>query len=588
MEICIDEITEIDNHNSIFEKDFNFQKTIANGSFGIVKSAINKLTGDNVAVKIIEKNQTTLQALTKTKQEVQILKTLSHPNIIRFITSIETTTKLYIVTELLKGGTLKNYLDTSSVVDEEKSAKIIYFLLQAVNYIHMNDIVHRDIKPENIMFADKSDLSSLKLVDFGLSAVASETSSTFCGTLLYMAPELFDATMQSNPKTVDIWSIGIITSMLLCGGKHPYFEPGESKRKYIAKLKKGYVMNKNLSEMSNNFISKLLEPNPHRRYTAKNALNHPWITRSVLGEIPLTLYEKLFKKVVAEKVKDALIAVVFINRIRDKNEKKFNIDKKYLEQIENVQKQQKEMFEIKRKSSFLRVKEINSNSETSLKTKKAKEPEIQEKKGPVITFECLDSNIKGKINSENNLNEKIIVKKKRHKLLMLKPISDNNISKINKNKKHEISSYRNNNHFLSSLNKNMQILKNSDLSPKFKSINTNSSQQSTKSHISPIKCPSKFNPSQAYSQSPKKTRSQITNIESSSSTDILSKKTNHQNSNSQKLSKFPIIEQSSSRCYSKFKLQIMDFKIQSVILPKISSGLQSIRGGSTKVIKYKL
>ena len=67
MEICIDEITEIDNHNSIFEKDFNFQKTIANGSFGIVKLAINKLTGDNVAVKIIEKNQTTLQALTKTK-----------------------------------------------------------------------------------------------------------------------------------------------------------------------------------------------------------------------------------------------------------------------------------------------------------------------------------------------------------------------------------------------------------------------------------------------------------------------------------------------------------------------------------------
>lgn len=587
MEICIDEITEIDNHNSIFEKDFSFQKTIANGSFGIVKSAINKLTGDNVAVKIIEKNQTTLQALTKTKQEVQILKTLSHPNIIKFITSIETTTKLYIVTELLRGGTLKNYLDTSSVIDEEKSAKIIYFLLQAVNYIHMNDIVHRDIKPENIMFADKSDVSSLKLVDFGLSAVASETTSTFCGTLLYMAPELFDAKMQSNPKAVDIWSIGIITSLLLSGGKHPYFESGESKRKYITKLKEGYVKNKNLSEMSNNFISKLLEPNPHRRYTVKNALCHPWITRSILGEIPLTLYEKLLKKVVAEKVKDTLIAIVFINRMRDKNEQKFIIDKKYLEQIEDVQKKQKEMFTVKRKTSFLREKEVNSNSEGSKKTKKNIEPETKEKV-PIITFECIDSNVKGKMNSENNLIEKVIVKKKKHKLLMLKPISDNNTSKIKSNKKQEMSSYRNNNHFISSHNKNIKILKNNDLSPKFKSINTTSSQQSTKSHISPMKCPSKITSSQAYSLSPKKTRSQITNIESSSSADILSKKANHKNSNSQKLSKFPLIEQSSSRCYSKFKLQIMDFKIQSIILPKISSGLQSIRGGSTKIIKYKL
>jgi calcium/calmodulin-dependent protein kinase I len=466
MEICLDEIAEISNQNKAFEKDYTFLKTISNGAFGVVKSAIEKTTGNEVAVKIIEKKNASVSEMSKTKQEVSILKQLSHPNVVSYINSIETTSKMYIIIELMYDGTLKNFIDSSSTIEEEKSVEIIFYLLQAVNYIHSKNICHHDIKPENIMFKNKNDPSSLKLIDFGLSAHC-EDKPTFCGTLLYMAPEMFDKHISNDGKPVDMWSIGIITAMLLNKGRHPFFEKGESKRKYIQKLKNGYIKNDNLSEMSNNFIGKLLEPNPRRRYSANVALKHPWITRKLLDSIPLTMYESINKTLLINKMKNALVAMVMLNRLRSHKEKKFKIDKEYIEQLRIEEEERKERFKEMRKRYFMKRKSyrggdnnnnrnanmlsdcgdkqgaqnkrssvdvtnnicggnniINTTSSgvTLLHNKKQSKPQFINNNNSNNNYNYNSRNVNAN-NNNNNYNGTTLVDKKKHKIYLLKPIT---------------------------------------------------------------------------------------------------------------------------------------------------------------------
>jgi calcium/calmodulin-dependent protein kinase I len=467
MEICLDEIAEISNQNKAFEKDYTFLKTISNGAFGVVKSAIEKTTGNEVAVKIIEKKNASVSEMSKTKQEVSILKQLSHPNVVSYINSIETTSKMYIIIELMYDGTLKNFIDSSSTIEEEKSVEIIFYLLQAVNYIHSKNICHHDIKPENIMFKNKNDPSSLKLIDFGLSAHC-EDKPTFCGTLLYMAPEMFDKHISNDGKPVDMWSIGIITAMLLNKGRHPFFEKGESKRKYIQKLKNGYIKNDNLSEMSNNFIGKLLEPNPRRRYSANVALKHPWITRKLLDSIPLTMYESINKTLLINKMKNALVAMVMLNRLRSHKEKKFKIDKEYIEQLRIEEEERKERFKEMRKRFFMKRKSyrggdnnnnrnanmlsdcgdkqgaqnkrssvdvtnnicggnniINTTSSgvTLLHNKKQSKPQFINNNNSNNNNNNYNSRNVNANNNNNNYNGTTLVDKKKHKIYLLKPIT---------------------------------------------------------------------------------------------------------------------------------------------------------------------
>lgn len=257
MEILIEEIAEMDSQNPIFDRSYEYTKTIASGAFGIVKSAIEKSTGNTVAVKIVNKGTIHSSNIAKIKREVSILKQLNHPNIINFINYSETNTKIYIVTEYIKDGTLRNWQDKNSKsnandndnanegINEERIAEIIYYLLKGTSYIHSLDICHKDIKPDNIMFNDSNYISSLKLVDFGLSTQEIEQHDC-SGTLLYMAPELFER-HSSYTKEVDIWSVGIIASMLLNRGQHPFYFKGQKKKAYFQGIKRGYVYNANLS-----------------------------------------------------------------------------------------------------------------------------------------------------------------------------------------------------------------------------------------------------------------------------------------------------------------------------------------------------
>ena len=197
--------------------------------------------------------------------------------------------------ELIKSGTLSHWIKAHiENITEVEASVIIGRLLSAVEYLHIKQICHRDIKPENIMLNNFNDLTSLKLIDFGLSAQHFDSleHSDYCGTLLYMAPEQIEKKLYS--KTVDIWSIGVIMFMLLNQGKHPFYIKGDKKQGYVQKLKNAKVtlFNK-CSPMAELLLRKLLEPNPSWRYTADRAIKHPWITRKVDEDVPLTMNDVL-------------------------------------------------------------------------------------------------------------------------------------------------------------------------------------------------------------------------------------------------------------------------------------------------------
>ena len=143
----------------------------------------------------------------------------------------------------MKGGSLKQFIieryknKENFLFRDEECALIMLNLLEGLNYIHNSHIIHRDIKPENIMLGDKTDFNSIKICDFGVSTTfleQEEKRSSFCGTTIYMAPEIFNK--QAN-ETTDIWACGFILHILCGGGMHPIFRPSMKMDKYKDELK---------------------------------------------------------------------------------------------------------------------------------------------------------------------------------------------------------------------------------------------------------------------------------------------------------------------------------------------------------------
>ena len=372
MEICIDEFSpestdELNHEYEIIER-------IGSGAFGTVMHAVETSTNRECAIKVINKSGKKQSSIQKMKQEITILKQLKHKNIVEFFGYTETNSKLYIIMEFIKFGTLKTWLvNHKEIIKEEEASLILSQILSAVQYLHSNDICHRDIKPENIMFANKDDLTSLKLIDFGLSAsnFLEFQESEYCGTFLYMAPEQIEKKTYSI--TVDIWSIGIIMFMLLNNGRHPFYTKGNRRRTYIEKVKvtKIKCFNK-CSEMALSLLNKLLEINPLWRYTAEKALRHPWITRNINDDIPETFNENLKRRIVGNKAKDLMILSIFLNNYTRQNEprKVVKIGKKYYDKVNEISKEIKEKQEHMKEKALDIVSNDSKNSTMRILTKK--------------------------------------------------------------------------------------------------------------------------------------------------------------------------------------------------------------------------
>lgn len=252
---------------------------IGKGTYGSVKSGTNRLTGCIRAIKTIP--LTRVEALDNFMKEINILKNLDHPNIVKLYETYQDKENIYLVMELCSGGELFDRIISQGSFDEIYAANLMKQVLSTICYCHDHGIVHRDLKPENFLFLNKNHNAPLKIIDFGLAArVNNEDISlnTRAGTPYYVAPEVLQG---KYDKQCDMWSLGVILYILLCG--YPPFH-GSNDNIILHKVQKGvYAFKeedwKHVSFLAIDLIRKLLTYNPVDRITARDALNHPWITR---------------------------------------------------------------------------------------------------------------------------------------------------------------------------------------------------------------------------------------------------------------------------------------------------------------------
>lgn len=214
------------------------------------------------------------------RTEIGILLRLKHPNIVQLKDIFETETHLYIILELVKGGELFERIVERGFYTEKDAAAAVKELCEAVAYLHENDIVHRDLKPENLLYASETDDSVLKLADFGLSKMLAPevVMQTVCGTPGYCAPEVLLG--KQYGREVDMWAVGVIAYILLCGFEPFYDERGDQAMfRRILKCDFEFVSPwwNDVSLSAKNLVSKLIVLDPSKRLTAKQALQHPWV-----------------------------------------------------------------------------------------------------------------------------------------------------------------------------------------------------------------------------------------------------------------------------------------------------------------------
>jgi len=254
------------------------KKVLGTGSFAVVKLCTDKRTGNQYALKII--NKKSIQGReTMLTTELNVLKKVDHPNVVALHDLFETKNAVYIITDLASGGELFTELLLQRSFTEKDAAHLIRQVLEGVAYLHDHEIVHRDLKPENLLFKDKGENPRLMITDFGLSKILrnhNDILMTACGTPGYVAPEVLSQVGHGKP--VDLWSIGVIMYTLLCGYA-PFW--GENQAALFEAIMSGkYEFEdeywSNISELAKDLIRRLLTYSPKNRITAHQALLHPW------------------------------------------------------------------------------------------------------------------------------------------------------------------------------------------------------------------------------------------------------------------------------------------------------------------------
>ena len=270
------------NYKSLLDQ-YNIKEKIGKGKFGLVKYGIHKETNRPVAIKIMAKKNMKKQDLELAKTEIDILKICQHPNIVKLYDVFDNSDYIYIVMEYCSGGDLFSYIEKRNYkLNESKAAEIIHKLSMAVYYLHSYGIIHRDLKPENILMTDESENADIRLLDFGLSKIIGPNEKCLepFGTLSFVAPEVLKG--KPYDKSVDLWSIGIIAYLLLCGFLP--FDDEHSEREIARQTIQDPVPFPNhiwnqLSLESKDFINGLLQKKPEDRMSITQVLESKWIVK---------------------------------------------------------------------------------------------------------------------------------------------------------------------------------------------------------------------------------------------------------------------------------------------------------------------
>ena len=265
---------------------YDVKQKLGNGKFGLVKLGVNKQTKEKVAIKIMNKNKMDSSDVELMRTEIEILKICQHPNIIRLYDIFENIDYIYIIMEYCPGGDLFSYLENRNFkVSEERAAILMKKMCDAVFYFQsFFGVIHRDLKPENVLMTSDKDDGDIRILDFGLSKISipNEKCTEPYGTLTYCAPEII--LDEPYNKEVDMWSLGIMT-YLMVSGRLPFNSEDENKiARKIAFDEPDYEKNscwKTLSCECIDFIKKLLNKDPKKRMIIEDAIKHPWFKKFV-------------------------------------------------------------------------------------------------------------------------------------------------------------------------------------------------------------------------------------------------------------------------------------------------------------------
>mmetsp|Transcript_42364 Transcript_42364/g.165407 ORF Transcript_42364/g.165407 Transcript_42364/m.165407 type:complete len:406 (+) Transcript_42364:704-1921(+) len=265
---------------------YQIEGVIGSGSFGSVYMGKSLETGEKVAIKTIEKKQTT-RARVLCERELKTLRNLNHVNVVKTHDIFETKTMIYIVMELMQGGDLADVYNNA--LGEEAAKNITAQVLRAVAYLHGKGLVHRDIKPQNVLLSEGGSPGKavVKIADFGLASFFKTSGSAGAeairlhsrvGTALFMAPEMLK--VEAYDEKVDVWACGVLLHFMLFGSS-PFLASSKSELfKNIThgtreRLPKGLHASKEAKDL----INQLLQLEPTMRPTAAEARQHPWFSQ---------------------------------------------------------------------------------------------------------------------------------------------------------------------------------------------------------------------------------------------------------------------------------------------------------------------
>jgi len=300
------------------EDKYIMKDVLGTGAFSQVRLAESKdHTGKLYAIKVIDKKALKGKE-DSLENEIKVLRRLDHPNVVKLLEAYESKHSVYLVMQLVTGGELFDRIVEKGSYTEKDAADLIRQVLDAVAYMHREGVVHRDLKPENLLYQCQDEDSKIMISDFGLSKMEdSGIMATACGTPGYVAPEVL--AQKPYGKSVDVWSIGVISYILLCG--YPPFYDENDANLFAQILKGEFEFDSpywdDISEDAKQFIRQLMCVDVEKRLSCEEALRHAWIT-GAKGDrnIHASVSEQLKKNFAKSRWKQAYNAIAVSRQMK--------------------------------------------------------------------------------------------------------------------------------------------------------------------------------------------------------------------------------------------------------------------------------
>lgn len=308
---------------SFFVKDechkaYSLGAVLGTGNFATVKRATDKQDGSEWAVKIIDKAKLDAEDEAALQVEVSILERVDHPNIVRMRQVFDCPRTFYMVMEIMTGGELFDRIVEKEKYSEEEARQTVRKIADALVYCHSEGIVHRDLKPENLLYASEADDAEIKVADFGLAKLVAEADmmATACGTPGYVAPEILNGVPYD--EKCDMWSLGVILYILLCGFP-PFYD--ENNAELFAQIKSASYDYPSpywdeVSDEAKSLIDALLVVDPSQRLSAAEFLEHPWVANKASEDTLSGAVEGMRKIQARKRFRQAVLRVVAANTFK--------------------------------------------------------------------------------------------------------------------------------------------------------------------------------------------------------------------------------------------------------------------------------